>query len=72
MRSHRDIINLWPSAADLARDLDIPGDNVRKWKFHNRIPGWFFSKLEAAAARRGIEGVTVKGLSDWLAQGRAA
>lgn len=62
MQSHRDIIALWPSAADLARDLAVPGDNVRKWKAHNRIPGWHFADLIAAAERRGFQGVTADAL----------
>jgi len=72
MRTHRDIIALWPSSADLARDLDIPGDNVRKWKAHNRIPGWFFTDLIAAAERRGYAGVTAEALAAAVSRSQEA
>jgi hypothetical protein len=72
MRSHRDIIALWPSSADLARDINVPADNVRKWKAHNRIPGWHFADLVAAAERRGIDGVSADVLALSLRKSEAA
>ena len=72
MLTHRDIIALWPSSADLARDLDVPGDNVRKWKAHNRIPGWYFTALATAAERRGYSGVTAEALAAALSRSQEA
>ena len=63
MKSHREIMDLWPSAAELARDLKTSGDNVRQWRRRNRIPSWFFDPIVRAARERGLEGVTAEVLA---------
>jgi hypothetical protein len=69
IKSHQDIIALWPSRAALAGDLARWGGNrkkpnVRDWHQRNRIPtNWFDSVLEAAK-QRGFDEVTYRVLSE--------
>lgn len=53
------IIDLWPSAAALASDLDEKDVTVRKWRNRNSIPGEKWLRLVRAAERRGFCGVTL-------------
>ena len=62
MRTFADVINLWPSAADLAEDLTILGVPTKKvtaraWR-KNGIPGAYWDHVCKAAKRRGFRGVT--------------
>jgi transcriptional regulator with XRE-family HTH domain len=49
------IINLWPSMAELARDMGIPQGNVGAWKRYNSIPSKYDLKLVASAKARGFK-----------------
>jgi hypothetical protein len=58
-----DIIELWPSAAELARDLNEVKDiTVRAWKARG-IPAQYWDEVVASAHRRGFDQVSVEMLS---------
>jgi hypothetical protein len=49
------LIDLWPSRAELAGDLDTSVDRVHKWaKPGGSIPAWFHADLLRAASARGF------------------
>lgn len=49
---HRQIIDLWPSVPELARDLEIPSARAYKWHERRRIPPeWWLTMLECGRAR---------------------
>lgn len=54
----RDIIDLWPSAAYLAGEIGASPGLVASWKHRNSIPPKWWEKIERAALRRGIDGVS--------------
>ena len=49
-----EIIGLWPSIADLARDLEVPYGVVKQWKRRDSIPSDRWLSIVAAAGSRGI------------------
>lgn len=67
--SFRDVIDLWPTKAALARDLKRIGGAdkvapVREWYGRNRIPVVWFDALILAAQHRGFEGITYRILTE--------
>lgn len=52
--THRDIINLWPSAAALARDLALPPQIVQKWRNRGSIPAVHWQDVIFAGKTRHI------------------
>ncbi|WP_366656586.1 carph-isopro domain-containing protein [Fodinicurvata sp. EGI_FJ10296] len=48
------IINLWPSAADLARDIGVPYQTVAAWRRRNSIPPRHWQSIISAGSRRGV------------------
>ena len=54
MKTFKEIINLWPSQAELARDLGALPETVGKWHQRNRVPGWRWLPMVEAAKRRKI------------------
>lgn len=52
-----EIINLWPSAVELAADVGVKEVTARAWKARG-IPAEYWADLIAAAARRQINGIT--------------
>ncbi len=54
MRTFRQVIDRWPSRAELARDLGVPAQNVRKWYFRDNIPGNVWWRLAQRAIMRNI------------------
>jgi hypothetical protein len=71
MLTVRDIIEKWPSAADMARDIGLrrPGHGAMM-KMRGSIPIQHWPRLVEAAAERGIQGVTFETLT--LAHARTA
>lgn len=63
METFRDIINLWPSAEDLGRDIEIPGGLVRLWRRRDNIPAAHWIDIVTAAEARPIPGVTLERLA---------
>ena len=58
MRSIDDILTLWPSMADLGRDLGVPYSTVAAWKQRGSIPVTYWRGLTDAARSRGLRDVT--------------
>lgn len=52
-----DIIALWPSMADLGRDLGLPYPTVAAWKQRGSIPVAYWRDLVGAARQRGFRDV---------------
>ncbi len=55
MRTHPDIIALWPNTSALAHDVGLETPTVRSWKRTGRIPPHRYDLVLAAAARRGFD-----------------
>lgn len=56
--SVREIIDLWPSRADLAAEISVDGDRVTpaqvaKWAQRGSVPAAYHGRLVRAAARIG-------------------
>ena len=50
--SFSEVIDLWPSIAELARDIGEPYETVRQWRLRDSIPLRAFTRVVRAAARR--------------------
>lgn len=46
---------MWPSLVDLASDIEVPADRVKKWPQRGSIPPEYWPSMIAAAAKRGRE-----------------
>ncbi len=64
-----EVISLWVSAAELARDLKIQDLTARAWRQRDSIPAEYWPEIERAAERRGFgELVSVKLLAEIAAR----
>ena len=52
------ILRLWPSIADLGRDLGVPYPTVAAWKQRGSIPVAYWRALIDAARSRGLREIT--------------
>jgi hypothetical protein len=59
-----DVIGLWPSVADFAGDIGIARKHAQTMKDRKSIPAPYWAKVMAAAAARGIVGVTLERLAE--------
>lgn len=50
--SHVDVIDWWPSAAELARQLGVKPQTVQKWRIRRNIPASYWPALIVAAKAR--------------------
>lgn len=49
IRTFRDVIDLWPSAAELALAIGTSAEAVKKWRQRNSIPAeWWMSIVKSA------------------------
>lgn len=67
MRTTADIIALWPSVAAFARDIGIKPAHAQTIKARGSLPSAYWAAARAAAARRGIEGITIDALASLAA-----
>lgn len=51
-QSFRDIIAIWPTRGDLAREISVPIGTARQMYTRNSIARWYWPKVVAAAAER--------------------
>lgn len=52
IRTIDDLIGLWPSDAEFARDIDVKPSHVGVMKVRKKIPSEHWPAIKAAAARR--------------------
>lgn len=52
IKSHREIIDLWPNDASLSKDLGVSWGLVRKWRERNNIPAAHWDNLLIAGKNR--------------------
>lgn len=64
MRNVADIIDCWPRAIDLARDLGVSPSRITDWKNRSAIPAAYWKTLLAAARRRRLSDITPELLID--------
>lgn len=64
MQSVADIFALWPSDADVARDIGISYPTVSAWKQRGSIPVAYWKPFIQAARKRGYSEVTAALLVD--------
>src|SRR5688572_7489513 len=60
MRSHKQIIELWPNRADFARDVDVSYQTARQWHARDGIPVRYWPAVIEAARERCLDGVTLE------------
>lgn len=53
MRSITDVFGLWPTLAEMAREIGHPYDNVVKWRRRAAIPSHAWADVIRGAERRG-------------------
>lgn len=58
MKSIAELFDIWPSMADLGRDLDLPYPTVAAWKQRGSIPAAYWRGIINAARGRGHGDVT--------------
>lgn len=58
IRTFADVIDRWPTAEELGRDIAQRGGTVRNWRTRG-IPAEYWHEIVAAADRRGIADVTL-------------
>lgn len=63
MASVRDIIDMWPSAAELARDIGLNPKHGAMLRYRGSIPNRYWPIIVKQARKRRIEGVTYEALT---------
>ncbi|MBS7540488.1 hypothetical protein [Ancylobacter lacus] len=63
MQNVADILDLWPTDADLGRDIGVSYPAVAAWKRRGSIPPAYWRDIVAAARRRGLVDVTTDRLA---------
>lgn len=63
MASVRDIIDKWPSAAELARDIGLNPKHGAMLRYRGSIPNRYWPIIVKQARKRRIEGVTYEALT---------
>jgi len=64
MQNISDLCDLWPSDAELARDLGVPYPTVAAWKQRGSIPAPYWRRFVTAARARKLTQVTADLLAD--------
>ena len=62
MRNPAQIIDLWPSRAELARELDVSYQTISKWRARRSIPPSYWKGLLASAVLHRISDVSAAAL----------
>jgi hypothetical protein len=63
MDSFREVIALWPTAADLGSACGVDAGTVRSWKARNSIPPEHWPAIVQNARAHAYRGVTLEGLA---------
>ncbi|MFK8253796.1 hypothetical protein [Ancylobacter terrae] len=64
MHNVSEIFTLWPTDADLGRDIGVSYPAVAAWKRRGSIPAAYWRDIVAAARRRGFRDVTADTLAE--------
>ena len=64
MKTHNDIIDLWPTRAAFARDVGVYYGMAVGWNRRNNIPSEYWAHLVRAAKARGFHEVTTDLLAE--------
>ena len=72
LKDFRAAIDLWPSCAEFARDIDAPYNTAAAWYGRNSIPPEHWAAIIAAAEKRDFDGVSAAALTAMAARKRAA
>ena len=72
VQTFTDIINAWEKPAHLAEDIGEEVGTVRQWRNRDTFPDRVWKAAVEAAARRGIEGVTLERLAAIAARAHRA
>jgi hypothetical protein len=64
MKRISDVFSLWPTDADLGRDVGMPYPAVSAWKQRGSIPAAYWRDIIRAARRRGHPEITAELLVD--------
>lgn len=72
LTSHVDVINLWPSVPEFARDLGVLEITAYKMRARNSINVRHWKRLQRAAARRGFGNITYAMMAQMMSGRRAA
>lgn len=67
MVSFKNIIALWPSPADLAKEVGAGVEAVMKWRYRNNIPAEWWERV-AATDRAKAANVTIEEMASMLAR----
>lgn len=51
----RDVLALWPTLSELARDIDFDYERVAQWRKRDWIPPEWFPRVLQAAEKRGFD-----------------
>lgn len=72
MHDFATIIMAWPapSIRNFADDIGVPYVNAQQMKLRNSIPDVYWDLVVAAAAKRGIDGITLERLQQLSARKR--
>ena len=70
MQNVSDIFAVWPTDADLGRDIGMPYPTVSAWKQRGSIPAAYWREIIRAARKRGHPEVTADLLVDLHARER--
>lgn len=64
LKTHSDVIGLWPNAAEFARAIATSESNARNMRSKGAIPPHLYQAVADAAVRAGWEGVTYARLTE--------
>jgi hypothetical protein len=69
LKTHAQVVDLWPSARELAEDIDEKPFTTQKWRTRNRIPDRAWKRVVEAAQSRQYP-VTIELLASIAAERR--
>jgi hypothetical protein len=70
MTTYTEIIDRWPSLTTYAADIGVRYGTAQVMRYRGSIPARYWKRVVAAAARRGIEGVSLDLLASIEAEPR--
>lgn len=50
-----EVFTIWPTTADMARDIGVNPITARHWRRRKSIPAWYDAAIVDAAKRRGAK-----------------